>query len=244
MHVFNKKLPLLTVVTFSISASCNNKESERSFSESVIDKYTKYSKNDSVFKKDVLYALDGKTSSVKTANSNLIGIKNFIDNNVLMTMISYQTDANGNSTIPGSVISNYQIGDDNINFGHYFNFPTGIYKWQTGNDNVYSLMYEFDEKGNVKSELGNPLVGGVNNRQTKLREVYFSTVFYNIDSVLISTPDKENYRNVAVNESPLLPMMSSLQLDISNDSVFYLKSYCRKGKERTPKVYLDTITIR
>lgn len=226
-------------------SGCGDGREHTTLSELILNEYKQYAREDSIFKKDALYSLDGKTSSVNSANSSLIGIKNFIsEHDLLLTTITYRPDSNGRFSTPSRLESSYLIGDDRIYFGHYFNFPAGIYKWYIGNDQVYSLMYEFDEKGNLKSELGSPLVGGMNNRQTMLRDVYFSTVFYDIDSVLVSTTDGPLATSFMIKESPLLPMMSYIQLDIQSDSVFYLKSYSTNRKNSNHKENLDAIIIR
>lgn len=145
--------------------------------------------------------------------------------------------------IPSLIISYITLHNDTNEYGHYFDFEKGEYAWRVESSGASSYVCYFDSLGNVLNEQGSILVDRFKDEQYRIMDMFFTTVFYKVDSVVIYNSSKFKQK-LETKPYPWFPMMDYVQIDYITDSIFYIETYAYRSKDQIKHVYTDTIYLK
>lgn len=145
------------------------------------------------------------------------------------------------------LIQTFMVNDDEppskIRFGHEFDFANKEYSWLIGNENYSNYKCSFDKEGSRLTELGTPKVLVYWNWNANYVEVMFSTVFIDIDSIIVQSKTQGKFKCKVLSKA-WLPMTSMVRLDYNKDSTYYIQTYGASKVESSYIIYNDTISYR
>lgn len=155
---------------------------------------------------------------------------------------SNEEDMNSQRLIVG-ISTEFILDDISTDYGHYFDFENGRYAWRCNNSGASSYICNFDNEGKVISEEGSLLVDYFRDMRNNSVNILYSTVFYDIDSVFVSSPKMLKKQLSIQPKFGWQPLLSSVLLDFSTDSVFYIESYSTRIKGEISKINKDTFYV-
>ena len=159
----------------------------------------------------------------------------------MLTNFNYSKESGYNNLTHIKTI--FSIDETLHKYGHYFDFEINQYSWLVGDENFASYICHFDSLGNILDELGTIRVDGYKHSQKPVQDLFFTTVFHDVDSIYIvgSNSAKKKY----ISKSHVwMPMLDYISLDYSVDDVFYITTYATRRKDKLKQIYNDTFHVK
>lgn len=195
-----------------------------------------------------IYTDGNEYSKIKKDGMRLHSLEtNFYGRRIIMEM--YYNDSlvrvsKNNGKLLPEVIQTVMVNEEDstkIRLGHSFDFAYDEYSWLIGDENYSNYKCSFDSEGARVTELGTPKV--LEYWNTNYVEILFSTVFINIDSIIVQSKTQGKFK-CKVLSNTWLPMTSMVRLNYNKDSTYYIQTYGASKVESSYIIYNDTISYR
>lgn len=236
MHIIKNVIAVLAIAV--LLCSCN---SRMSYQEEIAKSFE--NGTDSTYERIYVKNKGGSYFYTSKARNRIpYGTKTSFGKIKIETKFIYDYDEESRRHLR-EIYSVFTVGNVSNTYGHYFDFEKGEYAWLCNENGTSSYICNMDSFGNITKETGTIQVDGFKDIRYKKRDVLFTTVFHDIDSVVISS-SKTKPEKYEIKPYSWQPMMNYVLLDYSIDSIFYIETYATRRKDKVRQVYTDTFYVK